>query len=136
MTRFWEEFLHVVWGRSSRHVDLPDVRGLPTRSVAVGGTQYLVHDRERRGTKDRLYVLRAGTAPRDRGLITVYSDGRMLGRLSDDVSASLGSALERVGGAVIVNGSGVRDGGIRLWVDVPTAGAFADYADRSALADV
>ncbi|WP_183418653.1 hypothetical protein [Microbacterium proteolyticum] len=115
-----------MWGRSSDHETLPDVRDLPTRSVAVRGTQYLVHDRERHGSGTRLYVLRLRR--RDHGRVRVYSDGRLLGRLSEEVSDALKPSLERVGGAAVVNGSGTKAGGIRLWVDVPTSRAFEAYA--------
>lgn len=128
MTRFWEHFSHVLWGRSSRHDNLPDVRHLPTRSVAVSGTQYLVHDRERHGSGNRLYVLRLRRKGHDRGRIRVFSDGRLLRQLSVEVSTALGSSLDRVGGAAIVNGSGTKAGGIRLWVDVPTSQSFSDFA--------
>lgn len=129
MTRFWEELAHVLWGRSSAHPDVPDARHLPTRSVAVRGTQYLVHDRERRDPHDRLYVLRLPRSRRDHSPIGVYSDGRSLGRLSAEVSSALEPSLEKLGGAVLVNGSGVKDDGIRLWVDVPLAPALAEFAE-------
>lgn len=118
-----------MWGRSSSHGDLPDVRDLPTRSVAVSGTQYLVHDRERHGSGTRLYVLRLRRRDQGRGRVRVYSDGRLLGRLSGEVSEALTPSLERVGRAAVVNGSGTKAGGIRLWVDVPTSRAFAAYAE-------
>lgn len=129
MTRFWEHLSHVLWGRASRHEKLPDVRELPTRSVAVSGTQYLVHDRERHGPGTRLYVLRVRRDSRDRGRIRVFSNGRLLGRLSGEVSSALAPSLEQVGGAAVVNGSGTKAGGIRLWVDVPTSRAFSEFAE-------
>ncbi|MDF2048059.1 MULTISPECIES: hypothetical protein [Microbacterium] len=127
--RFWEELLHAISGRASTHRQLPDLRNLPSHSVAVIGTQYLVNDVERQDVGDRLYVLRSGKLREGRARsVAVFSNGRNLGRLSPEAAQPLAAALAKLGGAAVVNGTGVRTSGIRLWVDVPDTDALNAFA--------
>lgn len=129
MPTWWERLLHVAVGRVGRHDDLPDLRKLPSSPVSVGRTHYVVHDREREKTGDRLYVLRR--EPRDRRHpedIAVYANGRGVGYLPDGAAAALAPLLDRLGGAAVVNGTGSsRAGSIRLRVEVPDAEALRGF---------
>lgn len=131
----WEHFLHIVIGRRGRHAELPDLRALPSRRVAVERTQYLVNDRERRNDDDRLYVLRR--SPRSRrnpASVAVFSNGRNIGYLPDAVATRLAPLLDRIGGVAIVNGTGTRAGSIRLWVDLPGEAALAGFVAAASIA--
>ncbi|MBF4561154.1 hypothetical protein ITJ43_03300 [Microbacterium sp. VKM Ac-2870] len=129
MPAWWEEVLHIVIGRVSRHDDLPDLRGLETRRVALEKTHFLVNDRERRGDERRTYVMRHVASTRhDATTVTVSSNGRGVGALPPDAAVSIAPLLHRIGGAAIINGAGSRAGSIRLWVDLPTAAALGDFA--------
>ncbi|QOC25806.1 hypothetical protein JVX92_03705 [Microbacterium hominis] len=129
MPAWWEEVLHVVTGRVSRHDDLPDLRGLETRRVALEKTHFLVNDRERRGEERRTYVMRHVASTRhDTTTVAVTSNGRGVGSLPREVAASIAPLLRRIGGAAIINGAGARPGSLRLWVDLPTSAALGDFA--------
>ncbi|MFJ6653953.1 HIRAN domain-containing protein [Microbacterium sp. NPDC091313] len=133
MMRFWEELLHAVTGRPSRHRNLPDLRHLASRRVAVDGTHYLVDDCERQHQDERLYVLRR--APRDRRSATsiaVFANGRSVGHLPPRITASVAPLLDELGGAAVVNVAGAMSGSIRLRVDVPTVDALVDYVRAEA----
>lgn len=132
MPAWWEQLLHITIGRVSRTDDLPDLRHLPTRPVALERTHYLVNDSERHSQKRRTYVLR--TEPRtrrDHAGVAVSSNGRGVGHLPADAVREVGALLDRIGGAAVVNGSGTREGSIRLWVDLPTAAALRDYTHEA-----
>ncbi|WP_150951612.1 hypothetical protein [Microbacterium testaceum] len=126
--RFWEELLHALSGKASRPRQLPDLRALPSRSVAVVGTQYLVNDSERHDDKNRLYVLRTKEDANGFLTVAVFSNGRDLGRLPRGAVEPLAAALTTMGGAAVVNGTGTRAGGIRLWVDLPDPDAVTAFA--------
>ncbi|WDG16999.1 hypothetical protein [Microbacterium sp. Clip185] len=135
MPTWWEELLHITTGRVGRHADLPDLRHLPSRPVALERTHYIVNDRERHGDERRAYVLRrAKRSRRDKGGISVTSNGRGVGYLPAAAAHEVGPLIDRLGGAVVVNGAGARDGGIRLWVDLPEIDnlrQFVDSAERT-----
>ncbi|GAA4062555.1 hypothetical protein GCM10023065_11550 [Microbacterium laevaniformans] len=129
MPAWWEEMLHIVTGRVSRHDDLPDLRGLATRRVALEKTHFLVNDRERRGDERRTYVMRHVAPTRhDVASVAVSSNGRGVGSLPHEVAVSVAPILHRLGGAALINGVGSRPGSLRLWVDLPTSTALADFA--------
>lgn len=131
MPAWWEEVLHIVTGRVSRHDDLPDLRGLDTRRVALEKTHFLVNDRERRGDERRAYVMRHVASTRhDDAAVTVSSHGRGVGSLPPEAAASIAPLLRRIGGAAIINGAGSLPGSIRLWVDLPTSAALGEFARR------
>ncbi len=130
MPTWWEHLLHVALGRVDRHVDLPDLRQLPSTRVPVERTHYLAHDRERENQRDRLYVLRC--EPGDRrapAAIAVYSHGRGVGYVPPRIAATMAPLLDRLGGAAIVNGAGSKTGSIRLWVDLPRGDALREFVD-------
>jgi len=129
MPAWWEEMLHIVTGRVSRHDDIPDLRGLPTHSVALEKTHFLVDDRERRGSERRLYVMRhIASTKHGPASVAVSSNGRGVGSLPADASASIAPLLRSIGGAAIINGAGSHPGSIRLWIDLPTDLSLADFA--------
>lgn len=131
MPAWWEQLLHITLGRVSRNEDLPDLRHLPTRPVALERTHYLVNDSERHSRKRRTYILRTETRTRrDPAGVAVSSIGRGVGHLPADAAGDVGPLLDRIGGAAVVNGSGTREGSIRLWVDLPTAAALRDFVQR------
>lgn len=133
MPTWWEHLLHVVIGRVSRHADLPDLRPLSSRRVAVARTHYLVNDRERQSQGPRLYVLRhEPRSRRDPAGIAVYSNGRGVGYLPDRIAGAMAPLLDRIGGAAVVNGAGTRRGSLRLWVDLPAQDALRAFAHASA----
>jgi hypothetical protein len=50
------------------------------------------------------------------------------------VARDAGPLIDRLGGAAIVNGAGTKDGGIRLWVDLPELDElrqFVEFFERS-----
>jgi len=126
---WWERTLHFFFGYASDHTQLPDLRELPSRRIAVTRTPYVVNDLERRGQDDRLYVLRderrAGSRRSD---VAVYSNGRGVGFLPETLGARVLGPLKAIGGAAIVNGAGPTASSIRLRVDVPTREAFERFA--------
>jgi hypothetical protein len=129
MPTWWEHMLHIVSGRTRAHDDLPDFRDLPSRTVRVERTHYIVNDRERRSQDDRLYVLRReSTSRRDPAEVAVFSNGRGVGYLPRAVAAVVAPALARIGGAAVVNGIGTQRGSIRLRVEVPTGDALDGVA--------
>ncbi|WP_203579699.1 hypothetical protein [Microbacterium hibisci] len=133
MSGWWEELVHAVTGRVRRHDDLPDLRRLESRSVALERTHYLVNDRERQGRERRPYVLRCEPdSSRGSVNIAVVSNGRGVGYLPADVAAEIRPFLDRIGGAAIVNGAGVKTGSIRLWVDLPTRSALHGFVSAEA----
>lgn len=133
MSSWWEEVLHVVTGRVSRHGNIPDLRTLPTRRVALDKTHFLVNDRERRGNGRRLYVIRHVASTRHAtASVAVSSNGRGVGSLPADTAQSVAPLLRSMGGAAIINGAGSRPGSIRLWVDLPTDASFAEFAREHA----
>lgn len=140
MPRWWEELLHITIGRVSRHDDLPDLRHLPTRPVALERTHYLVNDRERRGQERRAYVLRSEPDRRsDVAGVAVFSNGRNVGHLPAEVAGVVGPQLDLIGGAAVVNGAGTKQGSIRLWVDLPLPDDLREFvlsADSSQPRDV
>lgn len=128
MAAWWEQLLYIAFGRVSRHDELPDLRHLETRPVALERTHYLVNDRERNSQAPRTYVLRAqsrtwGSA----GGVAVSSNGRGVGYLPAGAAASIAPLLDQIGGAAIVNGAGSRSRSSRLWVDMPVAEAIGEY---------
>lgn len=129
MPPWWERLLHITVGRVGRHDELPDLRELPSSSVSVERTHYVVHDRERMRSGDRLYVLRR--EPRDRRHphdIAVYANGRGVGYLPGSAAAVLAPLLDRLGGAAVVNGTGSsKTGSIRLRVEIPEENALRDF---------
>ncbi|WP_194419974.1 efflux RND transporter permease subunit [Microbacterium abyssi] len=128
MPAWLEELLHITVGRVSRHDDLPDLRHLPTRPVALHRTHYLVNDRERHSRKPRTYVLRTERRTRrGHASVVVSSNGRGVGYLPDDVARVMKPLLDQLGGAAVVNGSGARQGSIRLWVDLPAVAQFREF---------
>ncbi|GAA2990671.1 hypothetical protein GCM10010460_29150 [Microbacterium terrae] len=133
MSAWWEELVHAVTGRVQRHDDLPDLRRLAARPVALERTQYLVNDRERQGRERRAYVLRR-EPDNSRGSvdIAVFSNGRNVGYLPTDVAGEVRPFLDRIGGAAIVNGAGMKAGSIRLWVDLPTRRALHGFVAAEA----
>lgn len=130
MPAWWEQLLHIFVGRVSRHDDLPDLRVLPSRSVALERTHYLVNDRERHGRERRAYVLRG---ERDAVDVAVYSNGRGVGYLPALIADEIRPFLAQIGGAAIVNGAGTRNGSIRLWVDLPTLSALREFVREGAV---
>lgn len=130
MPTWWEHLLHVVTGRESRHAQLPDLRHLPSRRVAVERTHYVVNDPERRHQRRRLYVIRhaPGRSGRRPHRVAVYSNGRSVGYLPDPVAKGMSPLLGTLGGAAVVAGVGAADDSIRLRVDVPTQDALDDFA--------
>ena len=133
MPVWWEELVHAVTGRVSRHDDLPDLRTLSSRSVALERTHYLVNDRERRGHERRAYVLRREPdSYRGSVDIAVFSNGRGVGYLPTDVAEEARPLLDQIGGAAIVNGAGPRSGSIRLRVDWPTRSALREFVASEA----
>ncbi len=133
MPTWWEHLLHIVSGHASRHADLPDLRELPSRQVAVERTPYIVNDHERRSQADRLYVLRHEQRSRSRdAAVAVYANGRGVGFLSAATSARLAPLLDTIGGAAVVNGLGAGRGSLRLRVDVPTNEALTAYMRANA----
>jgi multidrug efflux pump subunit AcrB len=133
MSAWWEELVHAVTGRVRRHEDLPDLRALSSRPVALERTHYLVNDRERLGQERRAYVLRR-EPDRRRGSanIAVFSNGRGVGYLPTDVAEEMRPFLDQIGGAAIVNGAGAKSGSIRLWVDLPTRSALDEFVRAEA----
>ncbi|KZE90542.1 hypothetical protein [Microbacterium sp. TNHR37B] len=129
MPAWWEQLLHIFVGRVSRHDDLPDLRGLPSRAVVLERTHYLVNDRERHGRERRAYVLRG---ERDAVDVAVFSNGRGVGYLSARIAAEIRPLLTQIGGAAIVNGAGARTGSIRLWVDLPELSALREFVHKGA----
>ncbi|WP_235557484.1 MULTISPECIES: hypothetical protein [Microbacterium] len=133
MPGWWEELVHIVTGHVRRHDDLPDLRGLPSRSVALERTHYLVNDRERRDGERRAYVLRSEPGrQRARGDVGVFANGRGVGYLPSRAAEEVRPFLEQIGGAAIVNGAGVRTGSIRLWVDLPLSSALSEFIGAGA----
>ncbi|TQM27990.1 hypothetical protein FB391_2031 [Microbacterium kyungheense] len=133
MSAWWEELVYAVTGRVRRHDDLPDLRRLSSRSVALERTHYLVNDRERQGRARRAYVLRhEPDSSRGSVNIAVFSNGRDVGYLPTDVAEEVRPFLDRIGGAAIVNGAGVKSGSIRLWVDLPTRSALHGFVGGEA----
>jgi hypothetical protein len=133
MPTWWEELVHAVTGRVRRHDDLPDLRRLSSRSVALERTHYLVNDRERQGHERRAYVLRCEPdTSRESVDIAVFSNGRGVGYVPAHVAEEIRPFLDRIGGAAIVNGAGAKTGGIRLWVDLPTRSALHDFVGAEA----
>jgi hypothetical protein len=133
MPAWWEQLLHITTGRISRHDDLPDLRQLPTRPVALERTHYVVNDRERHNRAPRTYVLR--TEPRtrrNRAGVAVTSNGRGVGHLPARESGVMGPLLDQLGGAAVVNGAGSRPGSIRLWVDLPAPDAVGELIQARA----
>jgi hypothetical protein len=136
MPTWWEQMLHIVSGRTRSHDDLPDLRDLPSRTVRVERTHYVVNDRERRSQEDRLYVLRHEASRRRGGAdVAVYSNGRGVGYLPRAVSAGVAPLLDAVGGAAVVNGIGSTQRSIRLRVEVPTDEAWRRFSRLHAVAD-
>lgn len=133
MPVWWEELVHAVTGRVRRHDDLPDLRRLSSRPVALERTHYLVNDRERQRRERRAYVLRREPG-NSRGSvnIAVFSNGRGVGYLPTDAAEEMRPFLDRIGGAAIVNGVGVKTGSIRLWVDLPTRSALHGFVGAEA----
>ncbi|GAB3598560.1 hypothetical protein [Microbacterium tumbae] len=132
MPAWWEQLLHIAVGRISRHDELPDLRHLPTRPIALERTHYLVNDRERDSRAPRTYVLR--TRPRTRRSpagVAVTSNGRGVGHLPADSADVMGLLLDQLGGAAIVNGTGPKAGSIRLWIDLPDSEAVDEFIRRS-----
>lgn len=124
MPAWWEQIVHAVTGRVSRHDDLPDLRQLPSRAVRLERTHYLVNDRERQSRHPRAYVLRTEVdASRGSGNVAAFSNGRGVGYLPQSIAAEMHPLLDDLGGAAVVNGAGARTGSIRLWIDVPTPGS-------------
>ncbi|GAA3900656.1 hypothetical protein [Microbacterium invictum] len=133
MPAWWEEFVHVLTGRIRRHDDLPDLRQLSSRAVALERTHYLVNDRERQGRERRAYVLRREPdGSREVADVAVFSNGRGVGYLPTREAGETGPFLDRMGGAAIVNGVGPATGSIRLWVDLPTPSALGEFVGASA----
>lgn len=129
MPLWWERMLHSLFGYANEHTQLPDLRALPFRRVAVARTPYLIDDAERRGQDDRLYVLRDERRPGSvRADVAVYSNGRGVGFLPETLGARVAGPLQAIGGAAIVNGAGPTASSIRLRVDVPTHEAFERFA--------
>lgn len=128
MPTWWEELLHVFTGRTSAHSALPDLRALPTDRTEVVGTHFVVNDRERRSTEDRLYVLRHQPHTRRDKRIGVYSHGRGVGFLPPATARRISDHLLALGGAAVVNGAGPAPGSLRLRVDVPTPTSLARFA--------
>ncbi|HCJ47918.1 MAG TPA: hypothetical protein DHW40_01060 [Microbacterium sp.] len=129
MPTWLEEILHSVFGRSSAHDALPDLRHLVSARVDLERTHYLVDDRERRTQGDRLYVLRRDVdSRRDDHSIAVFSNGRGVGYLSDQASREIAPLLDQLGGAAVVNGAGAARGSIRLRLDLPTRSALRVFA--------
>jgi GAF domain-containing protein len=140
MPAWWEQLLHITTGRISHHEELPDLRHLPTRPVALERTHYLVNDRERDSQAPRTYVLRTqrGTRRSPAG-VTVTSNGRSVGHLPAAAADAMGPLLDQLGGAAIVNGTGPKTGSIRLRVDLPTTAGVSEviqtFADPLGLSD-
>lgn len=132
MPAWWEQLLHLTTGRISRHHELPDLRHLATRPVALERTHYLVNDRERDSQAPRAYVLRTqprtGRSPAG---VAVTSNGRGVGHLSTDAADVIGPLLDQLGGAAIVNGIGPQTGSIRLRIDLPTSEAVGEFIHAS-----
>lgn len=128
MPAWWEQLLHITTGRISRHEDLPDLRHLPTRPVALERTHYLVNDRERDSQAPRKYVLRAqpGTR-RSPGGVAVTSNGRGVGHLPAAAASVMRPLLDQLGGSAVVNGAGPKPGSIRLRIDLPTTDAVDEF---------
>ncbi|MFJ6679698.1 hypothetical protein ACIQLK_11330 [Microbacterium sp. NPDC091382] len=134
MPTWLEHLCHALIGRTRSHDDLPDLRDLPTSRVDVERTYYLVDDPERRTRDDRLYVLRMHRGRTRRASdIAVHSNGRVVGYLPAEASASLAAPLARLGGAAIVNGAGPRPGTTRLRVDLPSADAMRSLPEPTEL---
>lgn len=128
MPAWLEQLLHITVGRVSRHSDLPDLRHLPTQSVALERTHYIVNDRERHSQERRAYVVRTDRVTRRGEMgVAVSSNGRRVGHLPTDAASVLGPLLDLLGGAAIVNGAGTREGSIKLWVDVPASDALREF---------
>ncbi len=129
MNARWEHLLHILIGRIHRHDDLPDLRSLPSSPVALERTHYLVNDPERRGREPRRYVLRTDRRSRrgDVG-VAVSSNGRGVGHLPRGHARVVAPLLDRLGGAAVVNGAGMREGSIRLWIDLPASEALSALA--------
>ncbi len=128
MPAWWEQFLHITIGRISRHDELPDLRHLRSRPVALERTHYLVNDRERDSQAPRAYVLRA--QPRTRRSpagVAVTSNGRGVGHLPADAAAIMRPLLDQLGGAAVVNGAGPKSGSIRLRIDLPAPDAVGEF---------
>ncbi|TQK18782.1 hypothetical protein FBY40_1271 [Microbacterium sp. SLBN-154] len=134
MPTWWEHLIHVATGRSRRHVDLPDLRHLPSRRVALERTHYVVNDPERHHRRQRLYVLRHEADRRSRrpARVAVFSNGRDVGYLPSRVAATVAPHLDTLGGAAVVNGAGPATDSIRLRVDLPTDAALADFTETRA----
>lgn len=133
MPAWWEELVHALTGRVSRHDDLPDLRALSSRSVALERTHYLVNDSERRAQERRAYVLRREPdSPRGSVNIAVFSNGRGVGYLPTHVAEEMRPFLDQIGGAAIVNGAGAKTGSIRLRVDLPTRNALYEFVGAEA----
>lgn len=128
MPAWWEQLLHIATGRISRHHELPDLRHLPTRPVALERTHYLVNDRERDSQAPRAYVLRTQPCtPRSPAGVAVTTNGRGVGHLPANAADVMGPLLDQLGGAAIVNGAGPKAGSIRLRIDLPAPDAVGKF---------
>jgi hypothetical protein len=134
MPTWWEHLIHVTTGRSRRHVDLPDLRHLPSRRVALERTHYVVNDPERHHRRHRMYIIRHETDRRSRrpARVAVYSNGRDVGYLPARVAAAVAPLLDTLGGAAVVNGAGPATDSIRLRVDLPTDAALSGFVGTRA----
>ncbi|GAA1857296.1 hypothetical protein ACFQZV_02720 [Microbacterium koreense] len=128
MPAWWEQLLHITTGHVRRHDDLPDLRQLPTRPVALERTHYVVNDRERDSQAPRTYVLRTERRTRrSRTGIAVTSNGRGVGHLPGDIADAMWPLLDRLGGAAVVNGTGPKKGSIRLRIDLPLPESISTF---------
>lgn len=119
---------HLLSMPALEHPALPDLRELASTRVRVKGTQYRVHDPERRAGGDRLYVLRREPGNRrDPSAIAVYAQGRGIGYVSTVRAERMAPLLDRLGGAALVNGVGADTDSIRLWVDLPDEDALRGF---------
>lgn len=137
MPTWWEHLIHVTTGRSRRHVDLPDLRHLPSRRVALERTHYVVNDPERHHRRHRMYVIRHESDRRSRrpARVAVYSNGRDVGYLPARVAAAVAPLLDTLGGAAVVNGAGPATDSIRLRVDLPTDAALSGFVGTRGVVD-
>lgn len=128
MPIWWERVRHLASRRAHSHSALPDLRDLESASVQVKGTQFLVHDPERRHGRDRVYVIRREPRNRrDASAIAVYASGRSIGYVPRVRAARMAPLLDQLGGAAVVNGTGADPDSIRLSVDLPTIDALSAY---------
>jgi hypothetical protein len=134
MPVWWERVRRLNFGHVHVHAALPDLRMLPSARVRVKGTQFLVHDPERRRSGDRIYVLRREPRNRrDPSAIAVYAGGRNVGYVSSVRASLMAPLLDRLGGAAVVNGLGAEVDSIRLWVDLPTVEALRAFVHAEEL---